>query len=322
MSSSYLKYLPANYQTTDKTGFVGRYLKVFEKILTGIDDEQLDGRKGLQELLSEEVIGALFYPRFSFLFENSDDEFIPKISGLLPEEEKVILAKFNQYIGLADIANPSSGYIANLNSSISWENQFEAWLSGFLEWLAGWIALPLVKSWSIDKKRDVVSRILALYRIRGTEFGLNALLNLVFDLPLQIKGQNAQDYYGKQITGQISLEVTIPKTRKIKIKDTTNQAFVLQDQYTTGMPVVGGFAPGYFALIISLPSLNNQNFIMNQDGTNTVMQLADNISALAKKLRPACSHFNLLIKPSLQMTSQGYSAHLGNNCLLGVGAKL
>jgi len=85
--SRYLRYLPAIY-SKGGPAFVGRYLKIFEKILTGIDDSTLDGQRGMQELLAADVIGNLFYPRLSFLFEPSDTTFIPPISGATPEQKR------------------------------------------------------------------------------------------------------------------------------------------------------------------------------------------------------------------------------------------
>ena len=53
--SSYLRYLPAVYSTT-QPAFLAQYLKIFEKILTGIGDAELGGRKGIHELLQADVI--------------------------------------------------------------------------------------------------------------------------------------------------------------------------------------------------------------------------------------------------------------------------
>ena len=58
--SSYLRYLPSVY-ATNSPEFLAGYLKIFQKILTGIDDSTLDGQRGIQELLAPEVIGNLFY---------------------------------------------------------------------------------------------------------------------------------------------------------------------------------------------------------------------------------------------------------------------
>lgn len=51
----------------------------------------------------------------------------------------------------------------------------------FLAWLAGWAALSLDASLSLERKRELVARIIPLYRIRGTKRYLEELLRLHLD---------------------------------------------------------------------------------------------------------------------------------------------
>lgn len=51
----------------------------------------------------------------------------------------------------------------------------------FLEWLAGWVALSLREDWSELEKRRFISRIVPLYRLRGTPQGLVEMLNVYTD---------------------------------------------------------------------------------------------------------------------------------------------
>jgi hypothetical protein len=48
----------------------------------------------------------------------------------------------------------------------------------FLPWLAGWVALSLQEDWSSEEKRRFISRMVPLYRKRGTTEGLSELLEL------------------------------------------------------------------------------------------------------------------------------------------------
>lgn len=50
----------------------------------------------------------------------------------------------------------------------------------FLNWLAGWVALTLKEgeTWSEDKKRQLISRIVPLYQKRGTREGLEEYLKI------------------------------------------------------------------------------------------------------------------------------------------------
>jgi len=51
----------------------------------------------------------------------------------------------------------------------------------FLAWLAGWAALSLEASLSVQRRRELVARIISLYRIRGTPRYLEELLRLHLD---------------------------------------------------------------------------------------------------------------------------------------------
>jgi phage tail-like protein len=68
--SSYLDYLPGIYRETD---FIGRFLKIFEKILTGIDDGVVFGHQGIEQLLDN--IGDYFDA------ESAPSEFLEWLAG-------------------------------------------------------------------------------------------------------------------------------------------------------------------------------------------------------------------------------------------------
>jgi phage tail-like protein len=48
----------------------------------------------------------------------------------------------------------------------------------FLPWLAGWLALELDEEWDEQKQREVLSRAVELYRLRGTVKGLKEYLKI------------------------------------------------------------------------------------------------------------------------------------------------
>jgi phage tail-like protein len=57
--SSYLRYLPGIYQQDAERGaFIGRYLKIFEKILAGIDDGVLAGGASIEGI--EQIIERIY----------------------------------------------------------------------------------------------------------------------------------------------------------------------------------------------------------------------------------------------------------------------
>ena len=48
----------------------------------------------------------------------------------------------------------------------------------FLPWLAGWVALSVRADWDTATKRDFIQEIVPLYRLRGTQGGLQRMLEI------------------------------------------------------------------------------------------------------------------------------------------------
>ena len=48
----------------------------------------------------------------------------------------------------------------------------------FLPWLASWVALELDETWEESKRRDLIGRIVSLYRLRGTVEGLKSFVEI------------------------------------------------------------------------------------------------------------------------------------------------
>jgi len=330
LPSSYLRYLPAIFSGPDST-FASHYLKIFEKILTGIDDDTLAGQRGIQELLASNVIGNLFYPRLSFLFDPADTTFIPPISSAPPDQEAAILADLQRYIGVPTPANPTRAFAGSPRSQPSTEDAIEAWLSGFLNWLSGWVDLTPDDSWSIDKKRTVLAQILALYRLRGTPQGLGFLIDLLLDLPLTIVGityQPPQDGHTSGTTtpieGKVTVTVSNPTPPGIAVNDDAGKTFVVRDAYTRGEPVVSGYMPWFFNVLITLPNASNPNFILTRDNVQTILRLKQQLQQILMRAKPAATRFAIDILPSMQLqapspqTQVCNASTLGYNTLLGL----
>lgn len=185
--SSYLNYLPGIYSAPDGSGnppFLALYLKVFEKLLSGIGDggdlaaanPNLDlsiaNRAGIRQLLNASVIGGVFYPRWSFLFpsgdQNSDPSvFMPPLSGDDDSDDQTAL--FNtlaNYFGLPEFAGEVDGL-----------SPVEVWARSFLSWLGGTIGLEIDKNWSIDSVRTLIGQAFPFARARGTPMGMTWVLN-------------------------------------------------------------------------------------------------------------------------------------------------
>ncbi len=137
----YERYLPSVllHETKDKTSFLEGYLRIFECILSGIEESELNGKKGLEKMI--DAVDDLFYPEFSFLYKDND----------IPAKSEI--ESFNQY--------------------------FSTDMDEFLAWFAGWISLVLKKDWDFEKKREMIKKIIPIYKKRGTKKGLEEYLQLL-----------------------------------------------------------------------------------------------------------------------------------------------
>lgn len=334
--SSYLNYLPALYRRSDVSGeFIGQYLNIFEKMLSGLDssgmaqptDENaqlLLAKNGLAQLLDPAVIADLFYPRLSFLYPNNTAEFMPELSGLPAEQQQALLAILNQYVGFGNLDNPLLTQLATNQAqvTISWDTRLQQWLNELLNWLGSWVGLVVDDNWSIDKKRLVVASIMPLYRTRGTPAGMQQLLNLLFDLP------KLYTWYvnGQELSGYLQINVqdgtnAIP----LVVSDSVDSAFVLQDNYDSTAPVVDGYKPGLFILQVILPNVGGMGQqpvgSLSQDIVQAIVNMLVQVRLLVEQYKPELSRAQLQVYPSIRLATpgneNGINHQLDYNTLLG-----
>jgi phage tail-like protein len=335
--STYLRFLPALYgapQNLNAHPFIGQYLKIFEKLLSGIDDaaflENKNGghpaiapdiaeRKGIRELLAEKVAGNLFYPRLSFLFDASNQDFMPPLSGAKDDDKTKLFAALGSYIGI-DVAPDAQTPTAEV----------EAWLSDFLEWLGRTIALRVDKSWTIDKKRNVIAQMLALYRMRGTVQGMQLLLDLWLDLPLDLTG-NTKDGSSSRI---LTVEVTNPTLPPVLINDEDLRlTFRLRDRYRPGMPIVSSivsnqligdsskdaalevsaYAPWLFEVDMKVSTDPGIIILEDDDEFAKIFAACRAAKQVIEEARPAATHYAIRIRPAVQL---GYDPWFSSNARL------
>jgi len=112
--NNYLHFLPAVFHEGSKgedSPLLERYFKIFETIISGIEDTDLNGKKGISETLN--IISDLFHPRFSFLFDDAEKSFLTPL-------------KYNEK--------------NNFKKHLRQDKNIDEFLDKFLQWLAGWLA--------------------------------------------------------------------------------------------------------------------------------------------------------------------------------------
>lgn len=81
---------------------------------------------------------------------------------------------------LHELFFPPSDLLSKFKPDIqtSFEELFSIDRDDFLQWFAGWFAFVMDEDWEHQKKIDVLSQAIPLYRKRGTKEGLKAYLEL------------------------------------------------------------------------------------------------------------------------------------------------
>lgn len=159
--------------------------------------------------------------------ENADEEGVSFIGRFLLAFEK-ILSGFDDpdELGLEEILDRIHTYFAPLAPT---DQPLDQTPTEFLPWLAGWVALSLREDWTEEEKRRLLSRIVPLYRQRGTKTGLADLLHTYTGMGVEI------------------LEF--------------NQALQLGVVSTVGKDTsIGGGSPHYFLVKLVLETLDDLNF--------------------------------------------------------------
>lgn len=306
IESNYLRYLPSIYQTEkDENGstFLGRFLKAFEKVLSGIDDgvtiEYLfswdeipgDDNQRLIDFLNldfgiEWVKTAEIEKIESGKIKVSDEnnyillelngektEVILTIEGVSPDE--LIVKTENGNLNIYN--KPLKGIEEKLDTIHDYFDPMETPLE-FLNWLAGWVALTLIEGegWNEEKKRNLIAGIVPLYKKRGTKEGLEEYIKI---------------YVGEEV--------------EVRINEFL-QPFQVGITSTVGMDtMIGEGRPYYFHVHMNLPAPNRDLLARKKRAIHDIIN----------KEKPAHTYYGLTIKvPTMQI---GVNSTIGADTLLG-----
>jgi phage tail-like protein len=128
------------------------------------------------EIRSDQVSSYLNY--LPAIFQQSvDGQAAPFVGRLLLAFEKV----------LSGLGDPDERGLEEIVESIHTYFDPAQAPAEFLSWLASWLALSLREDWEEEEKRRFISRIVPLYRLRGTRAGLAEMLRTYTRLPVEIR---------------------------------------------------------------------------------------------------------------------------------------
>lgn len=244
-----LEYLPEIFQQqlqTDQPSFLAQFLLAFERILLGRGDTSTEvPQPGL-----EEILGGMVYP----------------------DGQTVQLAGIHRYF------DPG---VRRQNGEEVFLPPAEATPTDFLPWLAGWVALSLRQDWTEAEQRRFISRIVPLYRLRGTKQGLEELLIAYTGLPRE----SVQVF-------ELTQPLQVGKVSTIGV-DTA----------------IGGGSPHFFVVKMSLSLSGSTDATERSRKAQTARFIID-------QEKPAYTHYELLVEfPTMQI---GVTSTIGKDTLIGI----
>ena len=309
--SSFLRLLPAIYsrpEILEQHPFLGRYLLIFQKIMTGLNMEEalphrqpqnnlLWNRKGWGQMLDPAVIGELFYPRLSFLFPGSN--------GFMPPLTRNALHTLNEFFGITP--DPESN-----------QQEMIDWLVELLDFIGSWIDLYLDHDFldqydvhptededrvdqRLDHMREIIGKIMPLFRKRGTREGLQGMIDLM--IHARWKKRPLLEVRVKSLAHTTPFQVG----RNSK----------LLPVYSEGLPVVGGVRPWLFLVEITILGLLPRSGPKDQNYERVYWHEVDEtvkkITYLIDREKPEYSSYRLSFRPTMEVGL----ARLGQSSMLG-----
>jgi phage tail-like protein len=135
--------------------------------------------------------------------------------------------------------------------------------AGFLDWLAGWVGVTLQAELTEEKRREIIGRIVPLYRIRGTRRGLEEIVKLFTD-------------------GEIA------------IRELDDIGFQLRDHSTIAKDTyLGGPFPHVFEVVFTLPAVEAASPEEQQRRERSIVEIA---RATIEMSKPAHTHYTMRVK--------------------------
>ena len=126
----------------------------------------------------------------------------------------------------------------------------------FLPWLAGWVALSLRTDWDVATKKRFIRQIVPLYRLRGTQAGMQTLLELYTQEKVTIYDAFEQPAHFFQV--QLTLSDADPD--RLRQKQQIARAIIDQEKP----------AHTFYALKVSVPTMRLVSLeLQQQEGGKT-----------------------------------------------------
>ncbi|UCC63670.1 MAG: phage tail protein I [Anaerolineae bacterium] len=131
----------------------------------------------------------------------------------------------------------------------------------FLPWLASWVALSLREDWAEEEKRRFLSRIVPLYRQRGTKGGLQDVLTTYIkqDSLTPYTREDVKIYEFDQPVHYFQVEMTLPEPDPTALRRREKIARAIIDQEKP--------AHTFYTLQILIPTMQ----IINDDPINGIL---------------------------------------------------
>jgi phage tail-like protein len=128
----------------------------------------------------------------------------------------------------------------------------------FLHWLAGWVALTLREDWDELRQRDLIAKAASLYRLRGTQRGVEEFLRIYTRLGVEIDELGAAFQVGVHSTVgvDIVLDGGAPFFFRVRVRLESSDPAQIKAYHEVAHAILALQKPAhtYYALTVETPT--------------------------------------------------------------------
>jgi phage tail-like protein len=217
---------------------------------------------------------------------------IERVLAIIDETFRHIHGQIDE---LADTVVPQSKFFDQSGDAARAEQR------EYLEWFSGWVNLVLSEDWTHDQRRDILAKILPIYRKRGTREGLTEYLKIYAGDGIVIEDDEPPLQIGEAIGAQLGVDTIIggfpPATAPMEVGEVSEVG---------ANTVIEGFPPYYFVVRAAVSA----------SGPKALTRKRKAIVSILEMEKPAHTWYRLFVTGPTFKIGDPSTATLGINTIL------
>jgi phage tail-like protein len=171
----------------------------------------------------------------------------------------------------------------------------------YLTWFAGWVNLVISDEWTYEQQRQILARILPIYRKRGTREGLAEYLKIYAGGEISIEDDRPPIQVGQPTSDQVGVNMIIggfpPATESLQVAAVSEIG---------SNAVIDGFPPYFFIVRAAVSASGPQALIRKRKAITAVLEME----------KPAHTWYHLTVKGPTFKVGDKTTATVGMNTII------